>query len=340
MVMKMRKTPYFKEKVRAIEVKDKKISQLLAEMAQTGFQGRKIGEALDTWEEMIEQENLTIFFGYTGSMSTTGMWKIICWLIENRFIDVLISTGANVSEDIIEGMGSSYWKGSDRLDDADLLEHKVDRFHDVLVDELEYRKMEEMIRDFMQSLSWDRGLSSREFLHLFGKWLYKKGVNCIASTAYRKNVPIFCPAIVDSGYGVAAVLAMEKGAKVNIDQAKDFQEFIEIGERSGPRGVIYLGGGVPKDFTQLLSVTLELKKGGKKPLPHEYAIQITTDSPQWGGLSGCTLQEAVSWGKISAGGKHITCYCDSTIALPLIAHALNERVKSRPHAPDLSWIFK
>jgi deoxyhypusine synthase len=339
--MKMRKTPYFVEKVKAIEVKNKTISQLLAEMKDTGFQGRKLGEAAEVWGEMLRQEDLTIFLGYAGSMSTTGMWKIICWLIENRFIDVLISTGANISEDIIEAMGSTYWKGSDKLDDADLLKQKIDRFYDVLVDELEYRKMEQMLREFMESLNWDHDLSSREFLYMLGKWLYEeKGINCIVSTAYRKKVPIFCPAIVDSGYGIAAILAKEKGVKVRIDQVKDFEEIVSIGERSKRTGVIYLGGGVPKDFTQLVAVAVDLKRGGEEPYPHEYAIQITTDSPQWGGLSGCTLEEAISWGKVSPRGKHITCYCDVTIALPLISHALNERVKKRHNAPDFSWLFE
>jgi deoxyhypusine synthase len=336
----MRETPYFKEKLESIEVKEKSISQLLSEMAKTGFQGRKLGEAVDVWAEMIQKDGLTIFMGYAGSMSTTGMWKIICWLIENRYIDVLVSTGANISEDIIEAMGGTYWRGNPLVDDAELLRYKIDRFYDVYADELEYRKMENLIEEFMLGLDPDYDYSSMEFLHQFGKWLSGRGIKCIVSTAYEKKVPIFCPAIVDSGYGIAATTAERKGKRIKVDQMKDFREFVRIGERSPRTGVVYIGGGVPKDFTQLLTVALDLARGGEVPYPHEYAIQITTDTPEWGGLSGCTFQEAVSWGKISAKGKNVTCYCDATIALPLIAHALKERIKFERKYPDLSWLFE
>ncbi len=336
----MREAPYFKEKLEPIEVKEKSISQLLAEMAKTGFQGRRLGEATRLWEEMIKEDNLTIFMGYAGSMSTTGMWKIICWLIENRLIDVLISTGANISEDILEAMGGTYWRGSHLVDDANLLRYKIDRFYDVFADELEYRKMENLIEQFMMELDENYDYSSREFLYKFGKWLSERNIKCIISTAYENKVPVFCPAIVDSGYGIAAITAGVKGKKIKVDQMKDFREFLEIGEKSPRTGVIYVGGGVPKDFTQLLTVAIDLARGGEVSYPHEYAIQITTDAPVWGGLSGCTLEEAISWGKISPRGKNVTCYCDATIALPLIAHALNERVKFERKYPDLSWLFE
>ena len=336
----MRETPHFKEKVESIEVKEKTISQLLVEMAKTGFQGRKLGEAVEVWEEMLREKNLTIFMGFSGSMSTTGMWKIICWLIENRYIDVLVSTGANISEDILEAMGGTYWRGTHLVDDAELLRYKIDRFYDVCVDELEYRKMENLIGEFMLGLDQGHGYSSREFLHQFGKWLSERNLKCIVSTAYEHRVPIFCPALVDSGYGIAAITSGSKGKRISVDQMKDFHEFLKIGERSPRTGVIYIGGGVPKDFTQLLAVAIDLTRGGEVCYPHQYAIQITTDYPCWGGLSGCTLEEAISWGKISASGKNVTCYCDATIALPLIAHALNERIKFKREHPDFSWLFE
>jgi len=132
---------------------------------------------------------------------------------------------------------------------------------------------------------------------------------------------------------------------------------VGIGERTKDTAVIYVGGGVPKDFTQLLAISISPKtmdqeiegREGKRRkslqeyyYPHKYAIQITTDSPQWGGLSGCTLEEAKSWGKVSGKGRDVTCYCDATIALPIITHALNERVKAdarKKRAPDFSWLL-
>ncbi len=337
----MRKTPYFKERVKAIDVKEKSISKLLSEMADTGFQGRKLGEAVDVWEKMLKKKGTTIIMGYAGSMSTTGQWKIIKWLIENRFIDVLISTGANISEDILDAMGAGYWKGHHLVDDSDLLKHKIDRFYDVFADEYEYRKMEMLLGKVLRELNPEYHYSSREFLHYLGKRLNEMKIESIATAAYKNKVPIFCPAIVDSGYGIAALYARRDGIRVNIDQMKDFEEAAKIAEKSKNTAVIYIGGGVPKDFTQLLTVALALKHDGNEVYPHKYAVQITTDTQQFGGLSGCTFEEAISWGKISTKlDNNVICYCDATIALPILTHALIERVKKRKNYPDLSWLFK
>lgn len=334
------KNPYFTRKVETIEVGKRTIAELLAEMARTGFQGRKLGEAMEVWQEMVKQKDLTIIMGYAGSLSTTGMWKIVRWLVEHRCIDVLVSTGANISEDILEAMGGSYWQGSPWADDADLLRHNIDRFYDVLADEIEYRHMENLVQEFVHELDPKHTYSSREFLHLFGEKLARKGIRSIAAVAYEKQVPVYSPAIADSGYGVAMTLARREGVEIRIDHAKDLDELTAICERSPRTGVVYIGGGVPKDFVQLATVVQTLTVGGDRETPHDYAIQITTDSPQWGGLSGCTLEEAVSWGKVAADGKKVTCYCDATIALPLLAHALNESVERRANHPDFTWLFE
>lgn len=337
----MDNNPYLKEKLKPIEVKKKSISQLLEEMSETGFQGRKLGEALSVWEKMLKTQNLTIFLGYAGSLSTTGQWKEICWLIENRFIDVLVSTGANISEDIQDALGHGYYKGSPNVDDGELLKRNIFRYYDVFTDAVKYRKMTELIREFINTLDENYVYSSREFCFLFGKFLEKRKINCILSTAYRKKVPVFSPAIMDSEYGIAAVLAKRKdGKNIIVDQVKDFDEFSKIGEQSKKTGAIYIGGGVPKDYTQLLTAIVALIKGEKLEYPHRYAIQITADSPLWGGLSGCTFDEAVSWGKIDKRGNFVQCYCDATIALPIVVHALNERIKRKRKGTDFSFLFK
>lgn len=346
---------YFKRKVEAIKVKEKSISQLLAEMSRTAYQGRKLGEAVEVWEAMLKEKDLTIIMGFSGSMSTAGQWTIVNWLMENRFIDVLVSTGANVSEDIIDAMGLGYWQGTQMTNDETLLKADINRYYDVYGKETDYRKMEELMTDFLLALKTDFSYSSMELLYLFGKWLSKKGIKSIAAVATESKVPIFSPAMVDSAYGEAFLMAKNQGHNILIDSVKEFDQFVSIGEKTKDIGVIYIGGGVPKDYTQLIAISVSPKtmdKGvqGRKGFlrkglqeyyyPHKYAIQITTDSPQWGGLSGCTLEEAISWGKIHSEGKRAVCYCDATIALPLITHALNERVKFKRKAPDLSWLFK
>lgn len=362
--LKMRnKNPFLKEKVKAIEVKKKNISQLLEEMAETGFQGKKMAEVVRVWEKMIKDEDLTIILGYAGSLSTTGQWKIVNWLIKNRFIDILVSTGANISEDIVEAMGYSYWKGSYLVDDAELLKANINRYYDVFGKEADYIEMTELIADFItKNLKQNQPYSSREFLFLFGRYLVKKNINSIVATAAKFKVPIFCPAIVDSPYGDAGLIAKSQGFNLILDNMKDYIEFMNLSEKIKDSGVIYIGGGVPKDFIQLLAVTANLlyqerKVPGKETevfrveeakngklietyYPHKYAIQITTDSPQWGGLSGCTFEEAMSWGKEKIEAPKVQCYCDATIALPIISHALAERIKFKRKGIDFSHLFK
>jgi deoxyhypusine synthase len=215
--------------------------------------------------------------------------------------------------------------------------------------------MELLVTDFLMTLKSDFPYTSAELLYLMGKHLHRKGVESIVAAAASGRVPVFCPAMTDSAFGETFLMAKNNGHPIVLDSVKEFDQFVSIGEKTKDVGVVYVGGGVPKDFTQLLAISVSPRtmdegvKGRKGHLrrgikeyyyPHRYAIQITTDSPQWGGLSGCTLEEAISWGKIDEKGRRAVCYCDATIALPLIAHALNERVKTKRKAPDLSWLFK
>lgn len=336
----MKKNPYLSKPVSTLTVSKKSVSGLLEAMAETGFQGKKLGQAAGLWLKMIKDPDLLICLGYTGSLSTTGQWKLVNWLIEQRFIDVLVPTGANISEDLVEAMGKHYWQGTHLASDAELLVNDLNRYYDVYGKESDYLPMITLIADFIMTLDEKYNYSTREFLKLFGDFLNKKGVYSIVAVAAKHNVPIFCPALVDSAYGDAILVAKSKGFNLILDQSKDFQEFMALGAHVNNVGVVYIGGGVPKDFIQLLAVSSPLqykerripgRKGGvHRPTnegyyPHKYAIQITTDSPQWGGLSGCTLDEAISWGKISNTENHIACYCDATIALPLITQSLHER---------------
>lgn len=354
---------YFKEKIKPIEVKKKSLSALLEEMADTGYQGRRLAEVVRVWEAMLKDKKTTIVMGYTGALSVAGQYKIINWLIQNRFIDVLVPTGANISEDIIDAMGRPYWKGTQTADDVKLLGEDLNRYYDIYGKESDYMVMTEMIADFyIKNLEPDHPYSSREILYLFGKWLLKKGIKSIVATAAKHKTPIFCPAIVDSPYGDAGLIAKSKGFDLIIDNMKDYVEFAGLSGHIKETGVIYLGGGVPKDFIQLLAVCSDLlypdrkvpdreakiyKRQGNNGeelresyYPHKYAIQITTDSPQWGGLSGCTFEEATSWGKEDVNALKSQCFCDATIGLPIVVHALNERFRTKRKAPDYSFLFK
>ncbi len=224
--------------------------------------------------------------------------------------------------------------------------------------------MTELIAEFItKNLKENQPYSSREFFYLFGNWLLKKKINSIVATAAKYKVPVFCPAFVDSPYGDAGLIAKSQGFNLILDNMKDYIELMSCGREIKDSGVIYIGGGVPKDFIQLLAVTADLLYPGRKIpgrqcdvlrakrnsgdgdlvetyYPHKYAIQITTDSPQWGSLSGCTFEEATSWGKEKINAPKVQCYCDATIALPIVAHALSERVKFKRKGTDFSFLFK
>ena len=330
---------YLGEKVKAIEVSpEKPISKLLEEMAETGFQGKNLGRVADVFCKMVEAEDLTIFFGYAGSLSTTGQWKIINWFIENRYIDVLIPTGANISEDIVEAMGFSYWQGTPNEDDAKLFSEGINRYYDVYGTEPDYLEMTELLAEFIMTLDKSRTYSSREFLKKCGQWLDRKNINSIIAAAARNEVPVFCPAIADSPYGDAALIAESKGHHLAIDAIQDYVEFMGMGESVIDTGVVYIGGGVPKDFIQLFAVTGDLlyedrkipgratglnRKGtGEQETyyPHKYAIQITTDSPQWGRTFGVHLRRGGFMGKGKPGRQLgsvlLRCHYSSSHSLP------------------------
>ena len=155
-------------------------------------------------------------------------------------------------------------------------------------------------------------------------------------SAYNAKVPIFCPAIGDSSLGFSIMFANRAGRSIRLDSLKDVHESSMITEKSSKTGVIYLGGGVPKNFIQQTAVIASYQT--RHDRSHDSAIQITTDSPVWGGLSGCTFEEAQSWGKIGQRAKMATCHCDVTIALPIIAHALHQRFpKIRRSVPEFNW---
>ncbi len=340
--------------VEAIEIQSRTVSELLTAMGKTAYQGRTLARAVDIWRAMLAEKNLAVVMGLAGSMSTAGQWKLVRWLIEHRFVDVLVSTGANITEDIIEAMGYAYLQGTAHANDAELLATDFNRYYDVFGKETDYREMEMKLTEFLCSLPEGSVFSSMELLHQLGQWLEARGIPSILAAAARHGVPVFSPAVFDSALGEAYFMAKNRGHHIIVDQGREFDQFVSIGSHVGDVGVIYIGGGVPKDFTQLMAISLSPqfddqavagRRGYKRKslqeyyYPHRYAIQITTDSPQWGGLSGCTLEEAISWGKIANEGERVTCYCDATIALPIVTHALAEQISQRTHYPDMRWLF-
>lgn len=297
------------------------LSNVLARMQDVSFQGRSLAQAFDALKNMI-QDRVTIMLGLSGAMTPAGMGEILIYMIQNRYVDCLVSTGANLFHDVVNSLGGTHWKGAVEVDDMALREHFIDRIYDTFGDEREYHSVDEYVCDFACSLDPSRPMSSREFLHRLGGDLAKREKKpSILSAAYRAKVPVYCPSIADSSLGIALAFAQAKmGLKLQIDTIADVVETAAICGRSRGTGMLHLGGGVPKNFIQQAQVTAQWLGYGETA--HAYAIQITQDSPVWGGLSGATFKEAQSWGKIKRDARMVQAFCDSTIALPLLISGL------------------
>lgn len=326
---------FLKYPVRPFEVKNPiNIIDAVRRMKHTSFQGRSLGTALEIWEEML-RARATIFMGLAGAMVPAGMKKVVSFLIKNRFIDCLVSTGANLFHDVVESLGIRHYRGTHNVDDTELLRNGIDRIYDTFASEGEFRRTDDWIMEFSEGLDTYRPYTTREFLYLLGGRLCAVGgKDGILVSAHRAGVPIYCPALGDSSIGIALAAARCKnGSGIQFDIIKDVIETTRIAAEAGATGVIYIGGGAPKNFIQQTEVTASIV--GKNVEGHKYAIQITQDSPQWGGLSGCTFEEAQSWGKIAKKASMVTVHADATIALPIIASALASRMplvrkRSRP----------
>ena len=314
-----------------IPMKPRGVAELVEDMSRMGFQGGQLGASLQIWKRMIE-EDVTIFLGRAGAMVPAGLSEFISYLIRERKIDCLVSTGANLFHDLCEGLGIVHYQGSACADDAYLNQCKIDRIYDVFVSEIGLHKGDIYISDFVKSLDLSRHYTSRELMYLVGKNLPE---TTILGAAHRANVPVFVPAIGDSSWGIGMVMAMREGHSVIIDGIRDVDEITQIVERSAKTGVIYIGGGVPKNFIQQTEVVAELV--GQYSGGHSYAIQYTADSPHWGGLSGCTFEEAISWGKVKKEASKVQVFSDATITVPLVVQALRESGCKRKSVPVFQW---
>ena len=316
----MPRLPQLIHPVQPVEVRvENNVADLLREMGKTAFQGKNLSLAAQIWREMLQHE-VTILLGLAGALIPAGMRSLLVSLIENRLIDCLVSTGANLFHDIHETLGNDHWQGTCQVDDVALKKKGIDRIYDVFALEKEFTEVDRYLLGFARSLRPGQPLTTREFFFRLGERLLRDGQReGMITSAAKAGVPIYCPALGDSSIGIALSL-QSKRRRVLFDIVGDIRETAWIAAQSKATGVIYLGGGTPKNFIQQTEVTADLM--GLKTKGHRYAIQVTTDSPHWGGLSGCTLEEGQSWGKISPRAKKVTLYCDCTIALPLIVTAI------------------
>jgi len=311
--------------------------EILSRMERISFQGRNLATAHRIWLKMLE-DDVTIFLGMAGALSAGGLRLIVAHLIAHRYVDCLVSTGANLYHDLHETRGQRHYLGSPHADDAALADDRIDRVYDTYASEEEFIANDNWIADFAAGLE-PRPYTSREFLYRLGGHLWDTtGADGILTAAYRANVPIFCPAIADSSIGMGLSQARQKLAGTgHIDIIGDIVESANLIIRRPRTASVVLGGGTPKNFINQASVQAEFYSdavGG-----HRYALQIVTDVPHFGGASGSSLEEAQSWGKLSTDSAKVSVQSDATIALPLLATALARSAPSvlaRRKAPAIA----
>ncbi len=298
------------------------------------YNAARLSEAARLYaEEMLDPEkDVTIGMTMAGALTPAGLGGCILTLMEYGFVDFIVSTGANLYHDIHHALAMGLHRGDFRLDDTELQKEGVIRIYDILFEDKVLLDTDAFVRESLRSLP-NHPISTSELHYHLGAQLLKAGVKpeySILAQAAAWNVPIYTSSPGDSSIGMNVARNALEGSRLTLDPMADVNETTAIVHSATRNGVIILGGGSPKNFylqtqPQLWEV-LGIEKGG-----HDYFIQITADAPHWGGLSGATPSEAVSWGKIKPEQLKTTSviYGDSTIALPLLAAYAVSKAKPR-----------
>lgn len=301
--------------VKQIEIKaGMTAKELVQGMADSGVMGAgRIAKAAKIAEAMAQDKECKVFLGLAGAMVPGGMKQIVLDMLKSGFADVLVSTGANLTHDLIEALGYHHFQGHHQVNDAELNKQGMDRIYDSFMPNEVYEKMEDFFTAHFEELRNIENIS--QFLCKLGELLDKE--DSILTICYKKQIPLFCPAISDSGIGLMLWGKLAQGKEVKTKAFEDLKDMMELSWTAKKTGVIYLGGGVPKNYIQQ---AMQFSKGAS------YGIQITMDRPEPGGSSGAELKEGISWGKMQEQGQFVDVICDTTIALPLIWAAVKDKV--------------
>ena len=285
------------------------------------FQARNLSNAASIYQKMITDSDCSIILCLSGSLFSAGLKKVVRDLVRYNMVDVIVSTGAiMVDQDFFEALGFKHYIGSPATDDEMLRELMIDRIYDTFIDEEDLRKCDLTIAEIADSLP-PKSYSSQEFLWEMGRYLDKNDLDndSVILECYKKKVPIFVPAFSDCSAGFGLVYHQyhrDDKTKVRIDSVKDFFDLTRIKIVASETGLVMIGGGVPKNFAQDVTIAAEIL--GVEVNMHKYAIQITVADERDGGLSGSTLKEAHSWSKVDSVFEQMV-FSEATIALPIIA---------------------
>ena len=310
---------------------DMTIEDLVEVFARSGFNGRQLGQAAKLYAKMIK-ENATICLTVAGAMTPVGFGGIIKTLIERGFVDWIITTGANVYHEDHFAWGLPIKQGHSDVDDAKLYEKEIVRIRDVFIKFYETLEAEDQVVQKMFENFDGRPFTTAEFCNMMGRLSMEKSKHpekSFVAAAYDFDVPVYISTMKDSSLALNLAVYRLQDKQYNLDFLREIIEQASIIYNSKKSGIVELGGGVPKNTAQqtgpLLDQILRRNDGGQ-----DYIIQITDARPDTGGLSGATLQEGKSWGKIQDAHKDmVTVYADSTIAFPIMALYVLSNQKAR-----------
>jgi deoxyhypusine synthase len=313
-----------------------------------------LGEAAEVLAAMVQDPDCTIVGTFSGAMSVAKMGLLICDMIDRGWLNVVITTGALVAHGLIENLGRAHYKCPADRSDRDLYQQGYNRIYDTLEMEANLDYAEEILRGVIEGLDKSQIWSSESLCREVGKYLAANHDQPgLLRNAFLKGIPVFIPAFTDSelgldlaGYNVRKALAAGQNLNAALTEPiVAFNPFLDLGSYaqkilSAKRlGIFTIGGGVPRNWAQQAAPFLELlhaRLGLELPeIRFHYGVRICPEPAHWGGLSGCTYQEGVSWGKFVSpqdGGRFAEVLCDATIAWPLLLKGVSQRLGKAPTA--------
>ncbi|WP_028574596.1 deoxyhypusine synthase family protein [Desulfonatronovibrio hydrogenovorans] len=324
---------------------------LLQAMSKTSFSGRSLGESLDVLEEMVTDPDCCVVGTFSGAMTVAKMGTLICKMIEEGWLNVVISTGALMAHGFIESIGLKHYKYEKELmDDKELFKHGFNRVYDTLEPEINFIRAEDIIHKVMQGIDPNEILCSEKICRKIGQYLNANiEGRGILKSAYQHGVPVYIPAFTDSELALdiaTHILRIKTDALEGEDFSSipypfnpfhDLLSYTRKIAKSKKIGIFTIGGGVPRNWGQQVGPFLEIANQRLKevdlPLRRfQYGVRICPEPVHWGGLSGCTYQEGISWGKFvprSEGGRYAEIYSDATIAWPILIKGLQQRLAKK-----------
>ena len=316
------------------------IDDLVRAMGDTAYTARQIGDAADVLEAMARDKDCFVVMTLAGALTVGKMGLIFCDLIESGIVKAIVSTGALMAHGLVEATGRSHFRyDPSKMDDNKLFLAGYNRVYDSLEPETNLDHVEQVVEAILEKWDPEEIVCSWKLHKRIGEFLHNnsKGRGILRS-AYEYNVPVFVPAFSDSELGLDFALnkygrQRDKRPLLRFDPFEDFQAFADIMMNTKKMGIFTVGGGVPRNWSQQFGVYAELMaRRGYKKLPlkrYAYGVRICPEPVNWGGLSGSTYAEAVSWGKFvppEEGGKLAEVLEDATVALPLIVGAVLQRI--------------